>query len=103
MAAQYIQRLHALDITTGQEKAGSPTVIQASVPGTGYDAVNGIISFNAKQENQRSGLLLLNGVVYITWASFGDTDPYHGWIIGYTYNGSSFQQVSVYNDSPNGQ
>ncbi len=41
----YVYRLHALDIATGREKAGSPIVIQASVPGTGAGSVNGRIAF----------------------------------------------------------
>src|SRR6266516_4388581 len=39
--------------------------------------------------------------VYIGWGSFCDNDPYHGWIMSYTYNGSQFQQVNVYNDTAN--
>ena len=103
--SEYVHRLHALDIKTGLEKPGSPITIQATVPGTGYDSVAGKISFNAYTENQRSALLLSNGVVYISWAGFGDTDPYHGWLIGYTYDGNAFHQVAggVYNDTPNGQ
>jgi len=100
---KYVQRLHALDLATGKDKAGSPVEIQASVPGKGYDSVNGRISFNEKTQNQRAALLLLNGNVYICWAAFGDSDPYHGWIIGYHYDGSGFQQVGAYNDSPDGQ
>jgi hypothetical protein len=102
---QYTYQLHALDVKTGLEKSGSPITIQASISGTGYDNSGDKISFNAYAENQRTALLLSNGVVYISWASFGDTDPYHGWLIGYTYNGIAFQQVdtNVYNATPNGQ
>ena len=99
---QYFQRIHAIDVTTGLEKAGSPVVIQASVSGTGIDSSGGQVQFNAKTENQRPALLLSNGTVYISWASFGDSDPYHGWVIGYHYTGSALQQVAVYNDTPNG-
>lgn len=97
----YVQRLHALDLTTGKDKAGSPIQIQAVVPGKGYDSVNGRVSFNAKTANQRAALLLLNGNVYITWAAYGNSDPYHGWIIGYHYTGSGLQQIAadVYNDT----
>ena len=42
----FVQRLHALDITTGAEKFGGPVLIQASVPGAGYDSVGGLITFN---------------------------------------------------------
>ncbi len=80
---EFIQRLHALDVATGAEKFGGPVVIQASVPGTGQGSVNGVVSFDTIQENQRPGLLLDNGVVYIAWASFEDHTPYHGWVIGY--------------------
>jgi len=101
---QYFQRIHAIDVTTGAEKAGSPLAIQASVAGTGTDSSGGQVHFNVKTENQRPALLLLNGNVYISWASFGDTDPYHGWLIGYHYTGSALQQVGAgaYNDTPNG-
>jgi len=101
----YIQRLHALDLISGKDKIGSPLQIQASVPGTGYDSVKGQITFHAKTQNQRSALTLLHGTIYICWGAFGDTDPYHGWIMGYTYDGSKFLQVNagVYNDTPNGQ
>jgi Ricin-type beta-trefoil lectin domain-like len=101
-SGKYVQRLHALDITTGSEKAGSPIPIQASVNGTGYDNSGGKISFNSKTENQRPALLLVNGVVYISWSSFGDNGPYHGWLIGYSYTNSALHQVSAYNDSANG-
>ena len=96
----YVQRLHALDITSGAEKFGGPVVIQASVPGTGDGSINGMVPFQPLRQNQRPGLLLLNGVVYITWASFGDIDPYHGWVMG--YSASTLAQVSVYNATANG-
>ena len=96
----YVQRLHALAIITGAEKFGGPVVIQASVPGTGDggDGVN--VPFNPLRQNQRAALLLANGVVYVAWASHGDSDPYHGWVLG--YNATTLQQVAVFNATPNG-
>ena len=74
-------RLHALDITTGAEKFGGPKEITATVPGTGIDTDGqGNIKFNPPTQNQRAGLQLVNGVVYIPFASFSDTEPYHGWL-----------------------
>src|SRR6266508_1501388 len=67
---RYFQRLHALDITSGAEKFGGPVVIQASVPGSGYDSVGGVVTFDPLQENQRAGLALANGNVYVAWASY---------------------------------
>lgn len=92
-----IQRLHAIDFTTGQERPGSPVVIAASVKGTGYDNSRGALSFNAKMQKQRAALFLMNGVVYICWGSYFDKDPYHGWMMG--YNASTLAQVSVFNDT----
>ena len=96
----YVQRLHALDIATGAEKFGGPVVIQASVPGTGDGASGGKVSFDPLRENQRTGLLLANGVVYFGFASHGDDQPYYGWVLGYT--ATNLKQVLVYNDTPNG-
>jgi hypothetical protein len=96
----YGQRLHALDIATGAEKFGGPVIIQASVPGSGYDSVAGVVTFNPLTQNQRVGLTLANGNVYVAWASHADTDPYHGWIMAYA--ASTLQQVGVYCVSPDG-
>jgi hypothetical protein len=95
-----IQRLHSIDITTGRERPSSPTVIEASVKGTGYDNKNGVITFAAKMQKQRTALFLLNGVVYVCWAGYYDTDPYHGWVIG--YSASTLTQVSIFNDTIDG-
>ena len=94
------QYLHALDITTGAERPNSPVLITAQIAGNGSGNVGGIITFNSQKQNQRAGLLLLNGVVYITWSSHCDWGPYHGWVIG--YDKTSLQQQIVYNDTPNG-
>jgi hypothetical protein len=97
---KYVQRLHALDITTGAEKFGGPVVIKASVKGMGAGNNHGVVSFSALHENQRTGLLLLHGVVYIGWASFGDIPPFHGWALG--YNAKTLAQVAAFNTTPNG-
>jgi hypothetical protein len=95
-----VQRLHALDITSGAEKFGGPVVITASVPGTGAGSVGGTVSFNPQRQNQRAALALANGLVIISWASHEDITPYHGWVIA--YNASNLQQAGVFNSTPNG-
>jgi hypothetical protein len=94
----FVQRLHALDITTGLERSGSPVVIAASVPGSGDGGTT--VSLIPKNYKARPGLLLLNGVVYTAWSSHCDAGTYHGWIIG--YDKTTLQQVGVYNTTPNG-
>jgi hypothetical protein len=98
-SGKFFQRLHALDLTTGAEKPGSPVTIQASVSGTGDGSVGGVLSFNPLREHNRAGLLLQNGLVYIGWASHCDNGPYHGWIMA--YNAATLAQVAVFNTSPN--
>ena len=100
-AYSYFYRLHALDITSGAEKFGGPVVISPSVPGQGYDNVNGTVTFNALRQLQRPGLLLLNGVIYFGFASIDDIDPYHGWLLA--YDATNLQQVAVLNITPNGE
>ncbi len=100
-ATVFKQELHAINIVTGAEKAGSPVEIAASVPGTGDGSVAGVVSFDPRRNNQRQGLALVNGVVYISWSSHCDWNPYHGWIIG--YNASTLAQKIVYCDTPDGE
>jgi hypothetical protein len=98
----YVQRLHALDVATGAEKFGGPVVIQPIVAGTGSNSSNGRLPFDPFRSNQRPGLLLLNGQIYIAWASHGleGQYAYHGWIVG--YNETTLKITSAYCVTPNG-
>jgi hypothetical protein len=98
---QYFQHLHALAITTGAEKFGGPKLITASVPGRGDGAVSGRVQFDALRENPRASLLLVNGVVYLTWASSCDVDPYHGWVMA--YDAATLAQKGILNVTPYGK
>jgi hypothetical protein len=98
--ATFYQYLHAVDVTNGNEMAGSPVKITATCPGTGDGGVNGVVSFDPQRNNQRQALTLMNGIVYVTFSSHCDWGPYHGWILGYDAN--TLQQKIVYNDTPNG-
>jgi uncharacterized protein (TIGR03437 family) len=100
---QIFHRLHALDVTSGAERQGSPVLIAASVPGIGDRALSSnasSVNFDAYFYKNRAGLLLLNGVVYTGWTSHCDSRSYHGWIIA--YDARSLHQVAVFNTTPNG-
>lgn len=90
----YYQRLHALDITSGAEKFGGPVVIQGSVLGAGAGSVGGVVTYDPLADIQRTGLLLLNGTVYIGWAGAA-----HGWIMG--YDAATLAQTAIFNTTPN--
>src|SRR6185312_9823295 len=94
----FYQRLHAIDLTTGAERPGSPVTITAMVPGTSAGGTT--VSFDARTENQRAGLVLANGTVYIAWGSHEDGMPFAGWLIGYRYDGSSFTQTAAFDSAP---
>jgi hypothetical protein len=95
----FVQRLHALDVATGLDKV-TPKVITATYAGTGSGSAGGVVTFDPQRANQRPGLTLVNGVVYIAWSSHCDWGPYHGWVIG--YNAATLNQVIIFNDTPNG-
>ncbi len=97
-----VQRLHALDITSGAEKFGGPIAIQATAAGAGTASSGGTLSFDAKWENQRAALLFVNNTVYITWGSHCDVGPWHGWIMGYSASTGTLQQTTAFLTSPNG-
>src|ERR1700692_4822063 len=86
--------LHALDITTGNERAGSPVLITAtSTSNKGHVTV-----FNSKHQKNRPGLLLLNGVLYLGFGSNYCNDSNSGWVL--SYDAASLSQLSVFNTSP---
>ena len=95
----FYQRLHAIDLATGTERAGSPIDIAATYPGTGDGG--SLVKFNSRTQHQRAALALVNGIVYIAWGSHEDRSPFYGWIMGYTYDGTSFTQSYVVNVAPN--
>ncbi len=110
--ANYHQRLHALDIiNNGNEKFGGPMDITAAitVSGTGDSgdssvgctSTPGNVPFCPLREGQRAGLALSGGNVYVAWASHGDFQPYHGWIMG--FNATTLALTFTFNDSPNGR
>lgn len=98
-SGDYHQRLHKVGLATGQRLAAA-TEIAAKYPGTGDDSSGGYAYFVAKQYKERSGLLLLNGVVYLAWASHCDFSPYTGWVMGYDID--TLAQTTVIDVTPNG-
>jgi len=95
----FIHRLHALDITTGAEKAPGPTVITATVPGTGDGSSGGVLTMDPLHHMNRPGLLWVNGTLYLAYASHCDFMPWHGWLLA--YDAGTFVQKSVFVTTPN--
>jgi len=93
--------LHALDLSTGAEKPGSPAEIKAVMDGGGDTSEGGKITFDPLMHLQRPGLLLANDNIYIAFGSHADTWPYHGWIFAYSAANVQ-QQVAVFNTTPQG-
>ena len=98
---RFVQRLHALAITTGAEKFGGPVEIRASVQGNKFLGIQGTVEFDPLRENPRAALLLVNGRVILTWASSCDVGPYHGWIMA--YDAQTLAQTAVFNTSPDSE
>lgn len=94
----FVHRLHALDITTGTEKTGGPVTITASVAGKGDGG--GTVVFDGLHHLERPGILLMNGVVYLGYASHCDITKYHGWL--FAFDATTLAQKSVLNLTPNG-
>ena len=88
-----IHRLHALDVTTGQEALGGPTTITAT-----YDLNGGISTFADLYQINRPGLLLANNHVYIAFGSNCCNDYSQGWVM--SYNASTLQQEGTFDVEP---
>lgn len=68
--------MDALDISTGQELQGWPVLLSGTADNDPQ------LTFNAKDQDQRPGLLLMNGVVYAGFGSICDVFPFDGWVFG---------------------
>jgi hypothetical protein len=99
-SGKYLQRINALDLTTGAQLFGGPRLITASYPGTGDNSSGGNVVFDPGQYEERVGLLEWHGAIYTAWTSHCDHRPYTGWIIG--YDASTLSQTAVVNLTPNG-
>ena len=100
-AGNYHQRLHALSLGSGAEILGGPVDIQATYPGNGQNSSGGVLTFDPGAYKARPALLLLNGIVYVSFSSNCDAPPFNGWLMG--YNGTTLAQQAVFNTSPNGE
>jgi autotransporter-associated beta strand protein len=108
VSTNYFHRIHALNITNGFERPYSPVPVVASVPGTGVsgnnygETVNGSnVTFSAVQHMQRPALTLAGGILYAAYGSHDDTDPYHGWVIGFNATNLVLLTNYVFNTTPN--
>jgi hypothetical protein len=79
--------LHALNISTGADKAGSPVQITNT-------------AFNPLTQNERAGMALANGHVLIPFSSHCDMGSYHGFL--FSYDPTSLAKLAVFNASPTG-
>ena len=77
-----VWKTHAVAVSTGAEQAGFPVTLEghaANDPGRVFAPVH---------ENQRTGLLLLDGVVYAAFGSVRDITPFQGRVIGLSTAGA---------------
>ncbi len=98
---KFYQRMHALDIRTGQENLsdlyfGAP--ITARTPGTGAGSVDGYLTFDPLMENQRAALALSNGVIFVAWGAHCDIGNFHGYVMGFV--ASSLRPDGVFVTTP---
>ncbi len=86
----YANKLHALDLVSGDERPGSPVTLSAP-------------NYDARLELSRSALLLSNRTIYIAFAAYPpDLQPYSGWV--FAVDAPTLTQVASWSDTePGGQ
>src|SRR5271166_4112402 len=98
----FYNRMHVLDIATGVERLLGPyfgAPIKAKVPGTGSGSSGRYLTFDPLEQIQRSALTLSNGLIFVTWASFCDNPPFHGWVMA--FNKNTLLPSGVFMPTPN--
>ncbi|MFF7469446.1 choice-of-anchor D domain-containing protein [Streptomyces sp. NPDC008092] len=79
--------MHAVDPASGAERSGWPVTIAGS-PVNDPSA-----TFDAYYEQQRPGLLLMDGVVYAGFGAHCDAWPYRGYVVGVSTTGHSITSM----------
>jgi hypothetical protein len=100
--------LHALDLTTGADKPGSPIDMgldangqPLSVNGSGDGASSGKIVFDPIKHQNRVGLTLSQGVLTVGFASHCDQNNYHGWVLRFDTTSSPIRPLPPFMTNPN--
>jgi hypothetical protein len=57
-----------------------------------------VLAFNAIEQMERTAVSLINGSVYLGFASHGDDGPYYGWVLG--YNAATLKLDAAFNTCP---
>jgi hypothetical protein len=93
-------RIHALDLTNGNELFRGPTTVAATYPGTKGNVFGGVVTFSAREQSNRTGLLETGGNIYVAFGGqYGDCGLYSGWVI--SYNADTLAQSGVIDLNPN--
>src|SRR5438093_647570 len=75
--------IYSLNVDTGVTTPGWPVDVNAK-------AVYNGIPFVSLAQEERGGLALVNGIVYISYSGYvGDCGNYHGWVVGVDINNPS--------------
>ena len=75
--------IYSLDVDTGVTTPGWPVDVNATAS---YNGIN-FVSF---AQEERGGLALVNGIVYVSYSGYvGDCGNYHGWVVGVDINNPS--------------
>src|SRR5881396_897010 len=75
--------IYSLDVDTGVTTPGWPVDVNATAT---YNGIN----FVSLAQEERGGLALVNGIVYVSYSGYlGDCPTYHGWVVGVDINNPS--------------
>jgi fibronectin type 3 domain-containing protein len=104
----YEHHLYAINIQNGAisnkiliaDSIGDTVVSGPAVNGAGAGSSGGVLKFDSLRQMDRPGLTLVNGNIYLAYASHGDNGPYHGWILGYAE--TNLAATAIFNVNPNG-
>jgi hypothetical protein len=93
-AHTFFHRIHALDLTTGDELFGGPTTIAPTSP-----SQTGTVTFDPSTQHDRAALLESGNTIYSVWSGLdGDCGTYYAWVIG--FSADTLAQTRVVNLTP---